>query len=822
VERFDKDGNRRLDAAERQTAAKFLREERAAGRGPGGRGGPGPALSVAPQVASQADKDQDGKVTREEFTGLAAAWFDKLDAGQTGKLSEAQFRERLRDVLPPAPGPGGPQGSPAGGPPGGPPGAGGRGGPGFLFDPSTLIASRFFAAGDADQDGTLARSELEGTFGNWFTAWDTAKDGSLTADEIRQGLEAILPAPARGGPGRGFPFRGENAEPPRPGPRLTPADVPSYPGAPLYDPETLRTFFLEFENPDWEAELAVFKDSDVEVPARLTVDGKVYADVGVHFRGMSSFMMIGEGRKRSLNLALDFVHEDQRLDGYRTLNLLNSHDDPTFLRAFLYSRIGREYVPTPKVNFARVVVNGESWGLYLNAQQFNKDFVKEWFGTTKGARWKVPGSPGGQGSLAYLGEEVAPYKRLYELKSKDDPQAWTDLIRLTKVLNETPADRLEEALAPLLDIDGALKFLALENALINNDGYWIRTSDYNLYLDEKGRFHLIPHDTGETFSGAGGPGFGVFGGGGFGRGMLAQHIRSAADGNGDGKLGREELLGLADAWFDKLDPEKAGKLSAEEFTKRIGGVLPEAPGPGPGPASWVGPGLFRAADADHDGSLARDEFRKTFGDWAASWGAEKPGELTEEELANGLRGILPRQDAAGPAGNFGGPVRREPGERRAPDGGPGPAGGPPGAGPGPGPAGGGPGFAGGPRGGGVELDPLVAANDARKPLLSKLLAVPALRERYLGHVRHLAEKWLDWQTLGPIAERYHALIASDVKEDTRKLDSGEDFDRGLAGAAPERTGGGPGAPMSLKAFADARRAYLLKQADEKNEKKGSP
>src|SRR5207247_9950239 len=130
-------------------------------------------------------------------------------------------------------------------------------------------------------------------------------------------------------------------------------------------------------------------------------------------------------------------------------------------------------------------------------------------------RWTVPGNPCGRGSLAYLSEDVAPYKRIYEIKTKDDPKSWADLIQLCKVLNEKPAEKLEEALAPLLDIDGALKFLALENALINNDGYWVRTSDYHLYQDEKGRFHILPYDSNETFSVPGGPGFG---GGPVGRG----------------------------------------------------------------------------------------------------------------------------------------------------------------------------------------------------------------------------------------------------------------------------------------------------------------
>jgi len=476
--------------------------------------------------------------------------------------------------------------------------------------------------------------------------FDKNGDKRLDATERQAARQFVQRERAEGrgrrGPGgpRG-PGRTEDLGPPQPGPNVSPAQVKPIPNAPLYDAMTLRTLFLDFGNLDWEKELADFNNTDVEVPAKLTVDGKVYRDVGVHFRGASSFSMVGEGRKRSLNLSLDFVHKDQRLYGYRTLNLLNSHGDPSFLRTVLYLHIARQYIPTPKANFVRVVINGESWGMYVNVQQFNKDFVKESFGTDQGARWKAPGSPRGDSGLSWHGDDVAEYKRRYEIKSKDDAKSWARLIELCRVLNQTAPDKLEAALAPLLDIDATLKFLALENVLINNDGYWVRASDYDLYLDEKGRFHLVPYDSNETFSLPGGPGF--------------------------------------------------------------------------------------------------------------------------------------RGGRRGPVG---------------PDGSP-------------------PGDAGRPRINGVELDPLHAANDASKPLLSKLLAVPSLRARYLAYVREIAATWLDWNKLGPLAQRYHSLIDPEVKADTRKLTSTEDFNRSLI---EDLTGGrGPGGRISLKNFANQRRAFLLNQ-----------
>ena len=83
------------------------------------------------------------------------------------------------------------------------------------------------------------------------------------------------------------------------------------------------------------------------------------------------------------NVSIDMAHGNQDLLGHRTLNLLNSHEDPSFLHTVLSLQIAREYMAAPKANFVRVVINGENWGVYTSAEQVNKDFVKEWFGNSK-------------------------------------------------------------------------------------------------------------------------------------------------------------------------------------------------------------------------------------------------------------------------------------------------------------------------------------------------------------------------------------------------------------------------------------------------------
>lgn len=78
------------------------------------------------------------------------------------------------------------------------------------------------------------------------------------------------------------------------------------------------------------------------------------------------------------------------------------------------------------------------------------------------------------------------------------------------------------------------------------------------------------------------------------------------------------------------------------------------------------------------------------------------------------------------------------------------------------------------RGGGdvvenAELDPFAGASDPNKALLYRLVAVPALRTRYLGYMRDIGERWLDWNRIGPLAGEFQSVIAADVKADTRKI-----------------------------------------------------
>jgi len=58
---------------------------------------------------------------------------------------------------------------------------------------------------------------------------------------------------------------------------------------------------------------------------------------------------------------------------------------------------------------------------------------------------------------------------------------------------------------------------------------------------------------------------------------LAKALVTQGDKDGDGRLAPEELRALADAWYDKVDPEKTGRVEKAAFPQRFTAVMPPPP-----------------------------------------------------------------------------------------------------------------------------------------------------------------------------------------------------------------------------------------------------
>jgi type 1 glutamine amidotransferase len=81
---------------------------------------------------------------------------------------------------------------------------------------------------------------------------------------------------------------------------------------------------------------------------------------------------------------------------------------------------------------------------------------------------------------------------------------------------------------------------------------------------------------------AGGPaggGRGPGGGRGGPAGGLATQMVAQGDKNNDQNLTREEIAALAEAWFDRMDSAKAGRVTQQAFPQHYAALMPPAPAP---------------------------------------------------------------------------------------------------------------------------------------------------------------------------------------------------------------------------------------------------
>ncbi len=274
----------------------------------------------------------------------------------------------------------------------------------------------------------------------------------------------------------------------------------------LYDSTQIRNLYLSFSQTNYTTLLTSGYTSHTDVLANLMVDSVLYDSIGVRYKGATSYSQVS-GPKKSFNLSLDFVHTNQDLIGYRTLNLNNAFLDRSFLREVFYLHQIQKHIPASKANFVHLYINNADWGLYPNIQQLNKDFLREWYMSNNGANFradKPPGTGGGMGggwgdgtaALNYFADTTT-YLNKYTLKSSDAvAHPWVALQTLTNKLNTTPAAQLPAILPTYLDIDRSLWFLASEIAFSDDDSYIFKGKmDYYCYYEpETGRFTPQEYD----------------------------------------------------------------------------------------------------------------------------------------------------------------------------------------------------------------------------------------------------------------------------------------------------------------------------------------
>ncbi len=306
---------------------------------------------------------------------------------------------------------------------------------------------------------------------------------------------ALLAACGGGGGGGGT---GSPSSPSSPSQPTVPPAGGAPPGAPIFDPAVLHEARLDIDPSAWRALRDNFL-SNQYYAANLTIDGVAVQQVGIRSRGDGS----RSEEKPGLKVEFDKYVPAQEYYGYKSLVVDNMTQDPSFLRerlSFLvFEAMG---IPAPRNAYARLTVNGEYWGLYALVEPVSKPFLEARFGEKGGTlfdyEWTFPYD------FSWRGPDAGDYVPLPFQPETNETKAdvAAGLVAFIRAINETPDSSFLAAMGERLDVDRFLTYVAVENAITENDGLVGAFGANNFYLYEygaKNRFVFIPWDKDSTF-----------------------------------------------------------------------------------------------------------------------------------------------------------------------------------------------------------------------------------------------------------------------------------------------------------------------------------
>ncbi len=267
----------------------------------------------------------------------------------------------------------------------------------------------------------------------------------------------------------------------------------------FFDDSQVQEIRLAFDDPNWLGMLIQGHDSnDPYFPASFTFNDIVLDEVGVRFRGSAAYD--STWIKNPLKINFQKFDGDSFL-GLDSLTLSNLYDDPSCLREKIFWDVAAEVGPAVRAVHVRVYVNDVYLGLYLALEEVDKDFVQRQFGQDEdGNLYESDPNSSLLADLTFLGLDKDAYDGLYDLRTNEGDDDYTQLIQLANILNNTDLADLPATLEPVLDVNQVLDALAINNLFVNLDSYLGSTENYFLYdRDDTGKFVHLLWDADKSF-----------------------------------------------------------------------------------------------------------------------------------------------------------------------------------------------------------------------------------------------------------------------------------------------------------------------------------
>ncbi len=232
----------------------------------------------------------------------------------------------------------------------------------------------------------------------------------------------------------------------------------------------------------------------VYVPASFRWRDTTIEKVAVRFKGNSSSNP-HQKHKRSYLVRFDKYEDNQKFIGLRRVSFDNGVQfGSLFSEPIITEILQAEGVKTHRCNYAKVYVNDQYQGVYVNVERIDEVFLEKRFPESNGFLWKNDqGGPGGD--LRAIGEDPKQYEKAFEAKNKAAKDR-KSLVQFIREINETPPTEFAAMLETKMDVDDFLRVtsvMLLSGAFDQLTGW----GPHNFYLfhDVKQKqWHYLPWD----------------------------------------------------------------------------------------------------------------------------------------------------------------------------------------------------------------------------------------------------------------------------------------------------------------------------------------
>lgn len=261
----------------------------------------------------------------------------------------------------------------------------------------------------------------------------------------------------------------------------------------FYQNDLVQTVHLTIADSDRRRMMNALPEC-IYVPASFQWNDVTLERVAVRFKGNSSSQP-NQKHKRSYLVRFNKYESNQRFLGLRRVSFDNGVQfGSLFSEPIITEILQSEGIKTHRCNYAKVYLNDQYQGVYVNVERIDRTFLENNFPNASGGLWKNDlGGPGG--NLSFIGSETGKYEQTFEAKNKA-AKSRGELVEFIRKINQTSEEDFAKMLESSMNVDQFFRVTAimlLSGAFDQLTG-WNPHNFYLFHETQRDRWHYLPWD----------------------------------------------------------------------------------------------------------------------------------------------------------------------------------------------------------------------------------------------------------------------------------------------------------------------------------------